>query len=186
MQIMIDLETMGKSSSAPILSLGAVAFRAGEGISSSIHVHLSLCQQVDTLGYRVAADTALWWMDQDKDAQMGVLQGQTDSRFVGEALSAFDEWMNRLDPLKKRYVWANAPSFDCVILRELYRRVVGDGKEPWLFYNERCYRTMKNMVEVKTERLGVKHSALDDATYQAHHLMDIADHVPYLHRMLDQ
>ncbi|MHB0978446.1 MAG: 3'-5' exoribonuclease domain-containing protein [Minisyncoccota bacterium] len=49
-----------------------------------------------------------------------------------------------------------------------------DMKQPWKFWNNRCYRTLKNMFpEVPFVRIGIAHDALDDAKSQAEHAVAI-------------
>ena len=76
------------------------------------------------------------------------------------------------DPSKAR-VWGNGASFDNPILANAYRAVNLD--PPWRFWNDRCYRTVKSMFgkNVKLERIGEHHNALDDAKSQADHLIRI-------------
>ena len=59
---------------------------------------------------------------------------------------------------------------DNVILRSAYqrRRI----EPPWLWWNDRCYRTVKALHrDVPFERLGTHHKAIDDAISQAQHLI---------------
>jgi inhibitor of KinA sporulation pathway (predicted exonuclease) len=47
-------------------------------------------------------------------------------------------------------------------------------KPYYKFWNERCYRTVKNQYpDVKLTRTGTYHNALDDARTQAEHLVQI-------------
>jgi exodeoxyribonuclease VIII len=44
----------------------------------------------------------------------------------------------------------------------------------WEFWKDKCYRTVKGMYpDVKMERSGTHHNALDDAFYQTLHLIAI-------------
>lgn len=46
-------------------------------------------------------------------------------------------------------------------------------EQPWAFWNDRCYRTLKARSELKIARTGTHHNALDDAKSQALHLITI-------------
>ncbi len=47
-------------------------------------------------------------------------------------------------------------------------------EEPWNFWNNRCYRTLKNLhPKIELVRTGVHHHALADAKTQALHLLEI-------------
>jgi exodeoxyribonuclease VIII len=44
--------------------------------------------------------------------------------------------------------------------------------QPWRHWNDRCYRTVKSLYpDVKLERVGTHHNAVDDAESQARHLI---------------
>jgi exodeoxyribonuclease VIII len=78
-------------------------------------------------------------------------------------LKLFADWLP-----KNVLVWGNGASFDNAILAQCYRAVGMDF--PWKFWNDRCYRTLKNLVlDVPFERTGTHHNALDDARSQAIH-----------------
>src|ERR1700731_2020740 len=83
------------------------------------------------------------------------------------ALDAFTDWMNS----RPYTLWGNSASFDCGLLADAYKAC---GKEiPWRFYREGCYRTIKNLSgarDVKLDRIGTHHNALDDAISQAQHM----------------
>ena len=67
-------------------------------------------------------------------------------------------------------VWSNGAGFDNVVLSSAFRRI--GMEQPWPFRNDRCYRTMKAQhPEVKMQRVGTHHNAVDDAESQARHLM---------------
>jgi len=49
-------------------------------------------------------------------------------------------------------------------------------KRPWRPWEDRCYRTIKNIIQVPAdERQGVYHNALDDALHQTRHLLKILE-----------
>jgi exodeoxyribonuclease VIII len=83
-------------------------------------------------------------------------------------LIAFSDWYGK----KSLPTWGNGASFDNVIMDNAYRAV--NMTRPWLPWEDRCYRTMKNLVNIPIDkREGVYHNALDDALTQAKHLMKI-------------
>ncbi len=74
------------------------------------------------------------------------------------------------------FIWGNGASFDNTILEECFRRTALE--MPWGYYNDRCYRTLKNLApNVKLERLGTFHNALDDARSQAAHAVAVLNHL---------
>jgi inhibitor of KinA sporulation pathway (predicted exonuclease) len=63
-------------------------------------------------------------------------------------------------------IWGNGANFDNPLLACAYEAV--DVKPYYKFWNERCYRTVKNQYpDIKLERTGTYHNALDDARSQA-------------------
>jgi len=156
-RVMIDIETLGTEPGSAILSIGAAVFDTG-GVRETFHRSISLtsCQEA---GLSIDAETLQWWLDQDDEAQ-GVLTGGDDLRRV---LSEFGCWYRSQDVDE---VWANSPSFDCVMLEHAFDTV--GIKTPWEFYEERDFRTLKELpFAADVEQDGVEHDALDDAVYQA-------------------
>jgi hypothetical protein len=83
------------------------------------------------------------------------------------ALSSLAQFVPQQDVL----VWSNGASFDIPILNSAFNDV--NVAAPWKFYNERCYRTMKNLypdVPYARAEGSVAHNALHDARDQARHL----------------
>lgn len=161
--VMLDIETLGTNLDAVIVSIGAVRFGCGEEREFYRRIDLPSCEK---LGRKVDVDTVLWWMRRDAVAR-AELTGDNERMPLEMALRELAAFMKPDD-----VVWGNAPSFDCVILRSAFRAC---GLEcPWKFWNERCYRTMVNMFpDVKMERVGTYHNALDDARSQVSHLRRI-------------
>jgi len=161
--VMIDLETMGTSPQSPIIAIGAVKFNLTDGIVDRFYHVVSLKSCMDE-GLIPAADTILWWLDQSEDARQQLLRSAIP---IDVALMGFGLWLG--DDAR---VWGNGAAFDNVILSNAYRAL--GLNQPWEFYNDRCYRTMKNMFpQVAMDRIGTHHNALNDAESQATHLIDI-------------
>lgn len=165
MHIMLDLETMGTRPSAPIVSIGAVAFSAG-GVHHEFYLPVSLSTSVSE-GAIIDPVTVMWWMEQSDEARRALRAA--DATPVREALRKFFDWQKAFELAG---VWGNGASFDNVILTETYHRAYG--VTPWRFWQDRCYRTVKNMYpNVELVRSGTHHNALDDARTQAEHLIAI-------------
>lgn len=160
-QVMIDLETLGNKPGSVIVAIGAVKFGSGE-ITSSFYerVDAESCVQ---LGLRLDAATVMWWLKQSDAARKEITR---PGGKLSEVLMRFSSWVNDLDA----EVWGNGASFDNVLLSDAYDRA--QLPRPWKYYNDRCYRTVKNLrPEVPIMRGGTHHNALDDAKSQAKHLM---------------
>jgi hypothetical protein len=164
LQVMLDLETMSTNYNAAIASIGAVKFSEEDGIVDTFYqtVDLKSCKNV---GLHVSPETVKWWMKQSPEARKALT---VDTVPLDEALQKFSKWYGT----KKLPVWGNGATFDNVIITSAYDAV--DLSRPWAYYLDRCYRTVRALIEIPAdERKGVYHNALDDATFQAEHLLKI-------------
>lgn len=164
---MIDLETMGNTPDSAIISLGAVFFdRKEQKLGEEFYRIIDLESSV-AAGLRMTPSTVMWWMKQGDAARSQF--NSLESVSLPAALQFFAEWFEKNGGL---YVWGNGADFDNVILTNAYKAC--HLKQPWPVYNNRCYRTVKNMFrDVKLQRVGTYHSALDDAKSQALHYIAI-------------
>ncbi len=161
--IMLDLETLDTSPTAAILSIGAVKFdpTTESPLGDKFYQALSIQSNIDA-GRTISGDTLKWWMGQDKDAQ-AVFTGPVVG--LAEGLAAFVEFFDH----SNYQVWGNGSDFDNVMIQHALADI--GWKLPWKYYNNRCYRTLKNMPGVpKMEAFAGKHNALTDACAQALHL----------------
>ena len=165
--VMIDLETMGNGPNAAITAIGAVRFTT-VGLAESFYEVVDLQSSVDA-GMELDASTVMWWLKQGDEARMHLLQDASPLKAV---LESFSEWL-----VVEAKVWDNGASFDNVILASTYRAC--KLPIPWNFWDELCYRTMKNMMpHITMKRTGTHHNALDDARSQAEHLIRIIKRLP--------
>jgi len=169
-QVMVDLETMGKNSNSAIISIGACKFDLnGDTIGEKFHLVVDLESSIRTGGV-MDASTVMWWMQQS-DAARAVFSAKR-TYDTNTALGEFTAWFGS----KSLPTWGNGATFDNVILRNAYARV--GLAPPWAYWDDRCYRTMKNMApSVPLAKQGVAHNALDDAIQQAMHLQAITKHL---------
>ena len=165
--VMLDLETMGNGPLAAVIAIGAVEFDLEtKQIGEKFYVVVNLESSVQCGGV-IDASTVLWWMQQSDDARKAF---ESEGVHVAVALQQFSGWMENRATKDEVRVWGNGAAFDNVILSSAYQ---ANGLErPWQFWNDRCYRTIKALhPEVKMERSGTHHNAVDDAESQALHLM---------------
>lgn len=161
---MLDLETMGTAGDSAIIAIGAVAFD-NSGVKQKFYTNVNLQSCID-LGLKVDGSTVIWWMGQSDQARSIF---SCDSPHLNVALLNFANWFKSVNGDE---VWGNGAAFDNVILSTAYRKA--QLQQPWKFWNDRCYRTIKNLnPSVKLNRVGTYHNAVDDAESQALHLIDI-------------
>ncbi len=162
--IMLDLETLGTQPGSIVLTIGAVKF-SKLGVTEKFYRAISE-ENSAALGLTSDVSTRSWWATQSLEAQKAAFAG-TES--LGESLLAFTEFCGT----EVIRMWGNGSDFDNVLLEEAYRAA---GLEvPWKFTGNRCYRTIKNLFpKVQVPSVGTAHNALDDAIYQANHLIAIS------------
>lgn len=167
-QVMLDLETLGKSPGAVIVAIGAVIFDAsGLGFEFYQRIDAVDCQQN---GLTLDAETVLWWLQQSDEARKEICQPGLP---LHEVLTNFANWLEE-NAGGDFALWGNGASFDNALLAAAYR--AAHMETPWKFWNDRCYRTMKAMrPNIKLDRNGTHHNALDDAKSQALHLIQILE-----------
>ena len=177
-ECMLDLETYGNTNNAAIISIGACHFKHGEETAreSTFECFVDPQSCVD-VGMVMDVSTVNWWMGADckddeqrdkMDLARRVLASKLKAAIpLRQALHRFSAWLGEDKP-----VWGNGATFDNVILRHAYR--LAGIPCPGEFRNDRCYRTIKTLFPgVTVPSVGVQHNALDDATYQANHLIAI-------------
>jgi len=172
--LMIDCETFSVDHNAGIISLGAVLFNLSRGMDDvqTFKMNIDMQEIINNPRFHVSASTLSWWIEQNKKAWIAATTEQYPLEHV---LKEFKTWLraytkpgnyNKQDVR----IWSNGAGSDIQWLRNAHE---AEGLDtPWLFYNERCYRTVKAMSNVQMQRAN-DHDALADARNQAHHLCEI-------------
>lgn len=176
MDIMVDLETLGQRPGCTILSIGAVAFDPSTGEVDSANGFYVVVNRESCELHKLEEDqsTKDWWAKQSAAARKVLDQANDKSKSYDlvEALDMFGTWMTSLASKRQLKMWGNGSDFDNAILAVCYARA--GLPLPWEFWNNRCYRTLKNLVPtVAMARSGTYHNALDDAISQAQHAVRI-------------
>ncbi|EFJ9138455.1 exonuclease, partial [Escherichia coli] len=173
--LMIDLETMGTNTNAPIVVIGAVFFDPQTGeIGPVFYIVISLTDAMNT-GAAPDGGTIKWWLKQSSEARAAIL---TDQVKLKDALSRFREFINEYSDEKFVQVWGNGATFDNAILRTSYERL--DIPCPWHYHNDRDVRTIVELgktIDFDARTVipfeGERHNALDDARHQAKYVSAI-------------
>lgn len=155
---MLDLETMGTGNDAAITAIGAIKFDPlTDGELQKFYVTVDLQSSVD-FGLKMDPGTVIWWLKQSDEARQAMLRETID---LPTALDGFNQWLKEDMP-----VWGNGSTFDNVVIRSAFKAC--HMKPVWGFRNDRCFRTMKNLVPVKPPPdVGTAHNAVHDAEHQA-------------------
>lgn len=171
--VMVDLETLSTAPNATIVSIGVVVFdRNGCGDRQYLPIKLDSYKSFNDGAFHICPNTVQWWMGQSNKARE-VFTAPT-AIDISSALVNLTRFLEKHATRDVR-VWGNGSDFDNVILANAFTTC---GLEvPWSFWNNRCYRTVKNMLrQVKMKRLGTHHNALDDAISQADHLVELSEY----------
>jgi hypothetical protein len=164
-EIMLDLETLGTKVGCVVMQLGAVEFSNGR-INYAFERNIS-AESCVSKGLTVDQSTIDWWQKQPVDTWRNMTSNTVP---LVDALLAFNEFLG-LTP-RKNIMWANGASFDFPILAAAYEAC--GMRPPWAFYNERCFRTIKNIFPAPPMEANTNlHDALSDASHQALALMAI-------------
>ena len=161
--VMLDLETLGTRPGDAILSIGAVKFSPSQGISATFYRTISgeSCKEI---GLRATKATLEWWAKQDEKVRKEAFKGEWH---IKKVLEDFTIWLH-----PDSILYGNGANFDNALLGAAYRAAGLD--VPWKFWNDRCFRTLKNMfMKHRVERTGAEHHALEDAKYQALQLIQM-------------
>jgi DNA polymerase III epsilon subunit-like protein len=156
--ISLDLETLGTDFNAPIIAIGAVCFTdEGETISefeNYIMPDFKLYEQMPSF------DTIKWWTEQSREASSISFSGTMQLKTALQNFSKFYKNAGHRIP-----VWSHA-SFDASIMKYCYGVAKVDCP---VHYRDWCdLRTLQRICKItQPEKVGVAHTALDDARYQA-------------------
>lgn len=179
---MLDLETLGNTPGCAILSIGAVMF-GPEGVQDRDNAFYTVVAEnsCQAAGLHEDPGTLQWWESQSAEARQIFTAIKADGApNIGDALVRFYMWLGQQGPLGNVKMWGNGADFDNAILA-CAARTTGQSI-PWKFWNNRCYRSLKNMARVGSlsptlMRHGTYHNALDDAISQAGHAVAMANHL---------
>lgn len=168
---MVDIECLGNEPGCAPFAIGAVGFDRDQGILGSTFYELINVASATAVG--LSADYT-WWNKQSPEAKSALLAAEATQQTLTECFHKFGVWMISNFGEDCR-IWGNGASFDQPILTVAYSKA--KIRKPWQFWNEMCYRTIKNLnPRFRFTRMGIYHNALDDSISQAVHLLEIAGH----------
>ena len=123
-QLMVDIETLGTNTDAPVISIGAAYFDLKtKTIGPTFYMVCDVADQIDTKTRFANADTLKWWMGQSGAAKQVFKEGAKPTKKV---LETFREWImaqagSNSRFTKKCFPWGNSNSFDLVILESMFK-----------------------------------------------------------------
>ncbi|HHW4413536.1 3'-5' exoribonuclease [Citrobacter freundii] len=176
--LMVDMETMGNSPDAPIVSIGAVFFDPSTGNTGAEFYQVVSLESSMLFGMKPDASTIQWWLKQSSEARSAILVDEAMGLL--ETLELLADYIaeNAANGSHTVQLWGNGCSFDNVILRRAYALTDTPFAVP--FRNDRDVRTMVELgksvginprYDIPFE--GDMHNALSDARHQVKYVSAI-------------
>ncbi|MGP0671316.1 3'-5' exoribonuclease domain-containing protein, partial [Citrobacter freundii] len=176
--LMVDMETMGNSPDAPIVSIGAVFFDPSTGNTGAEFYRVVNLESSMSFGMKPDASTIQWWLKQSSEARSAILVDEAMG--LRESLELLANFIaeNAANGSHTVQLWGNGCSFDNVILRRAYALTETPFAVP--FRNDRDVRTMVELgksvginprYDIPFE--GDMHNALSDARHQVKYVSAI-------------
>lgn len=172
-EIMLDLEFMGKPPHAAICAIGA-AMIVDNVVESKFYERVDLRDSVKR-GGTLDADTIIWWLGQSEAARAEACKPGLK---LESAIGIFGSWVLREsmgNPVGA--VWGYGSTADLAIIRHAYDCI--GYKVPWDFRADSCFRTETTQFARRTGKqvpwveYGTAHHAGDDAVAQALTLIEM-------------
>lgn len=89
--IMVDIETMGKKSNAPIVSIGAVLFDLATGVLGETFYKVVSLESAVSWGAEIDPSTVIWWLKQSSEARSAI--ANDDAIKLDDALLMFTDFV---------------------------------------------------------------------------------------------
>jgi hypothetical protein len=183
--VMIDLESLGQEAGNVIVTLSAVQFDLETGEMGRIFDKSIKIADSQRHGLTIDVSTVLWWMGQNEDARMQLIESQNKAEDLTLVLADFKKWLSNLPNSHLRtvydrrdiHVWGRGPRFDMALLSYAYKAIQYQ-ETPWDFRKERCVRTYEALAphikkEFDAKREGTFHNGVDDAKHQIKYIVAI-------------
>jgi hypothetical protein len=173
MHMMLDLETLALDPRAIVFQIGVVVFDMQTGeMPVKMRLDIDILPQI-MRGRIFDAETQKWWMTQPKESW------DRWPKSVLTVTTALEDINALFKEGHIQHVWANSPSFDCVILRSLAKDFATD--LAWDFRSEMDVRTIKTMNSLASlppaDPFETTHDALKDCIDQVHKVRHYWSHI---------
>lgn len=189
--MMIDLETLDARPSAVVFQVGVLVFKdvlggdiLGNLILEKKIFHLDILDQI-MAGRTVDLETVRWWRTQNPDSWHRRFDEITKTGHM------FQEINELYVKHEVRSLWANSPSFDCVLMRSLRESLKVQWEFP-SFREDMDLRTLKKLFQMKGRKMEssgkqTTHNSLSDCEDQfhdaVHYLCEFSSMVELLEKM---
>ena len=182
-----DVETLGKESSAVILSMAAVYFDPKSKPSpdqmreTAFFAKFSVDDQVKRLGRTMTKSSLSWWSKQCDIVKVKSFKPSADDIIIDDGIEAMRQWSKQFPLHDKCWVWARG-NLDQLVLDSMEEKLE---IEPVFFFNR--WRDVRTAVDLMTGSTTgycdidyegfnpahhiIKHDPVDDCVYDAMMLM---------------
>ena len=168
--VMIDIETLSTKPNAKILSIAAIRFDPNlpiHDINYYFENNLTFYKKINlnslNIGkWDVDQNTLNWWKKQKKEVYDEAFNGTRTN--ITQILLELKTFINYDD-----IIWANSPSFDCVILKNTFNTF--NQQIPWHWWNQRDLRTALHLAKINSKKEQeninfIQHNPLHDCFFQ--------------------
>lgn len=178
--IMVDIETLGRLPSSPIVQIAAVKFDVTTGQiydTFDVTIDVTTCATIE-------GATLLWWLQTNHALLQELMErGQESGLSERDAIKKFCEWTqekpkNALNTPKNTdiFLWGNGILFDNKLIQAKCQQ--HNIPYPIVYRNDRDMRTLVELAAIKAgngsefeyrshfENVGTRHNALDDCFFQ--------------------
>lgn len=145
--VMTDIETLGKDSDSTIFQISAIAFNIETG--GYINQFNMIADIEKNINLNVNGGTLKWWLNTDKELFAKLLNsGEYSSESI---IIQFHNWLTSLsEDMKNIYLWGNGILFDNKMLQHQMQSNYMD--YPIFYRNDRDMRTL---VELASHKVGI-------------------------------
>lgn len=175
---MVDLETLGTSVDAVVISISAVQFNPLSGKTLSSFEGFIDYESVKDL-LTVSSSTLSWWMSQT--ARFTLMRKYLLKKEpLHITMEKFYTWLNSIegDPI----LWGNGATFDLGKLDTLHNLIYRGSLKPWKYSHERDVRTLVELhksLKYSMPFNGIPHDGLDDCKHQIKYISSVLNSLEY-------
>lgn len=146
--VMTDIETLGRGVDATIIQISAIAFNIKTGEYYNTFNLIADIEKNKSL--KVSGGTLKWWLNTDKELLTTIINNGSCSS--EEMILQFHNWLTALsEDMQNVFLWGNGILFDNKMIQH---QMQTQGLDYPIFY--RNDRDMRTLVEIASHKVGIK------------------------------